>query len=79
MFTVVISEAFFNSAFYFLSTWPYDKYNAAFIESQKYYMLGFGMFVSVLCNYFLSGFTALGVCLIVSLWMLINSVIYSPI
>ena len=32
MFTVIMSEAFFNGVFYFLSTWPYDKYNAAFVE-----------------------------------------------
>lgn len=31
MFTVIVSEAFFNSAFFFLSTWPYDRYNAAFL------------------------------------------------
>ena len=79
MFAVIISEAFFNAAFFFLSTWPYDKYNAALIEKQKFYMLGYGMFVSVICNYFLSGFTSLGVCLMISLWMLINSVIFSPV
>jgi hypothetical protein len=77
--TVIVSEAFFNAAFFFLSTWPYDRYNAAFLEKEKYYLLGFGMFVSILCNYFLSGFASLGVCLIISLWMLMNSVIYSPV
>lgn len=79
MFTVIVSEAFFNAAFFFLSTWPYDRYNAAFLEKEKYYLLGFGMFVSIICNYFLSGFASLGVCLIISLWMLMNSVIYSPV
>ncbi len=79
MFTVIVSEAFFNAAFFFLSTWPYDKYNAAFLEKEKWYLLGFGMFVSIICNYFLSGFASLGVCLIISLWMLMNSVIYSPV
>lgn len=79
MFTVIVSEAFFNAAFFFLSTWPYDRYNAAFLEKERYYLLGFGMFVSIICNYFLSGFASLGVCLIISLWMLMNSVIYSPV
>lgn len=78
MFLVIISEAFFNAAFFFLTAWPYDNYNAAFLERQKYYMLGYGMFVSILCNYFLSGFTSLGVCMIISLWMLINTVVFGP-
>ena len=78
MFTVIVSEAFFNAAFFFLTAWPYDNYNAAFLEQQKYYMLGYGMFVSILCNYYLSGFTSLGVCMIISLWMLINTIVFGP-
>jgi len=79
MFTCIVSEAFFNPAFIFLTAWPYDRYNAAFLEKEKYYLLGFGMIASIICNYCLSGFASLGVGLIISLWMLINSVIYGPV
>lgn len=42
------------------------------------YMIGYGLTVSVVCNLVLSGSYATGAYLILSLWMLINSVIYSP-
>jgi len=42
------------------------------------YMIGYGFCVSVFCNYFLSGSFSTGAYLIMSLWMLINSVTYSP-
>jgi hypothetical protein len=79
MGVMVVSEAFFSATFFFLSTWPYDKYNVAFLELNIAYLTGFGMFISILGNYLLTGITSLGVCMLFSLWMLINSVLYSPV
>lgn len=75
---LVLSESFFNSAFYFLKKWPYDRYNIGFIEKNLPYMLGYGFFVSVVCNVILSGSMARGVYFIMSEWMIINCIIYSP-
>lgn len=61
-----------------MKTWPFDKYNIGFMEKNMAYMLGYGFTVSVVCNYFLSGSLSTGAYLIISLWMLINSVVYSP-
>lgn len=77
--TVIVSEAFFNSALIFLNNWPYDKFNAAFLEREKFYLLGYGMFTSIVCNCFLEGFTSLGAGIFISLWMQMNCVIYSPV
>lgn len=41
-------------------------------------MIGYGLFVSLICNYFLAGSLATGAYLVLSLWMLINSIMYSP-
>lgn len=75
---LILSESFFNGVFYFMKTWPFDKYNIGFMEKNMSYMVGYGFTVSVVCNYFLSGSMATGAYLVLSLWMLINSVIYSP-
>lgn len=61
-----------------MKTWPFDKYNIGFMEKNISYMIGYGLTVSFVCNYCLSGSYATGAYLIMSLWMLINSVIYSP-
>ena len=61
-----------------MKTWPFDKYNIGFMEKNMSYMIGYGFTVSVVCNYFLSGPFSTGAYLIMSLWMLINSVLYSP-
>lgn len=61
-----------------MKTWPFDKYNIGFMEKNMSYMVGYGFTVSVVCNLVLTGSYATGSYLILSLWMLINSVIYSP-
>lgn len=61
-----------------MKTWPFDKYNIGFMERNMSYMVGYGFTVSVVCNLVLAGSYATGAYLILSLWMLINSVIYSP-
>jgi len=77
-FLFILSESFFNGVFYFMKTWPFDKYNIGFMEKNMSYMIGYGLTVSFVCNYVLSGSFSTGAYLIMSLWMLINSVIYSP-
>jgi hypothetical protein len=61
-----------------MKTWPFDKYNIGFMEKNIAYMIGYGFTVSLICNYVLSGPFSTGAYLIMSLWMLINSVVYSP-
>jgi hypothetical protein len=61
-----------------MKTWPFDKFNIGFMEKNMAYMIGYGFTVSVVCNYVLSGSLSTGAYLIMSLWMLINSVVYSP-
>ena len=75
---IIISESFFNSAFYFLKKWPYDRYNVAFLEHNLPYMLGYGLFVSIVCNWILIGTWARGAYFLISQWMMINCVIFSP-
>lgn len=75
---LLISEAFFNSAFYFLKKWPYDRYNIGFIEKNLAYMLGYGFFVSLVCNVLLSGEWARGMYFLISQWMIINCILFSP-
>lgn len=41
-------------------------------------MLGYGFFISFICNFLLSGVFATAAYLLISLWMLINTIIYSP-
>lgn len=41
-------------------------------------MLGYGFFVSFICNVVLSGNLALAVFFLISLWMMINCQLYSP-
>lgn len=77
-FLLILSESFFNGVFYFMKTWPFDKYNIGFMEKNMSYMIGYGLFVSLVCNYFLAGSLATGAYLVLSLWMLINSIMYSP-
>ena len=61
-----------------MKTWPFDKYNIGFMEKNMSYMIGYGLIVSLICNYFLAGPLATGAYLVLSLWMLINSIMYSP-
>ena len=75
---LLISESFFNSAFYFLKKWPYDRYNIGFIERNLPYMLGYGFFVSLVCNVMLSGDLARGAYFLISQWMIINCLLYGP-
>lgn len=78
MFLLILSESFFNGVFYFMKTWPFDKYNIGFMEKNLSYMIGYGLVVSLICNYLLAGSLATGAYLVLSLWMLINSIMYSP-
>jgi hypothetical protein len=41
-------------------------------------MMGYGFFVTMVCNLFFEGSVAQGVYFTFSLWMLINCVVYSP-
>ena len=41
-------------------------------------MLGYGFFVSFICNVCLSGNLALAVFFLISLWMMINCQLYTP-
>lgn len=41
-------------------------------------MLGYGFVVSFICNLLLSGIYSTAAYLIISLWMLINTIVYSP-
>ena len=75
---LVISESFFNSTFYFLKKWPYDRYNIAFMERNLPYMLGYGLVVSIVCNVVLKGIFSSAAYFILSQWMIINCVIFSP-
>lgn len=40
--------------------------------------MGYGFVVSVACNYVFTGSYATGAYLLLSLWMIINTVVYSP-
>ena len=75
---LVISESFFNSAFYFLKKWPYDNYNIGYIEKNLPYMLGYGFSVSLVCNVFFKGIWSSAAYFLISQWMLINCVLFSP-
>ena len=75
---LLLSESFFNSAFYFLKLWPYDKYNIGFMERYWAYMLGYGFFVSLVCNFILGGSLARGAYFLISLWMIINCILHGP-
>ncbi len=75
---LIVSESFFNGAFYFLQNWPYDVFNVGFIEKNFAYMLGYGFVISFICNYFLEGVYATAAYMIISIWMLINTIVYSP-
>ena len=75
---LIVLESFFNGAFYFLQNWPYDVFNVGFIEKNFPYMFGYGFVISVICNYFLEGIYATAAYLIISLWMLINTIVFSP-
>ncbi len=78
IFLLILSESFFNGVFYFMKKWPFDKYNIGFMEKNMSYLVGYGLTVSLICNYFLNGSYATGAYLLLSLWMIINTVIYSP-
>lgn len=75
---LLISESFFNSTFYFLKNWPYDRFNVAFLEKQLPYMLGYGFFVSFVTNILFTGDIGRGLYFMISQWMIINAVVYSP-
>lgn len=75
---LMISESFFNSAFYFLKKWPYDRFNVAFMEKNIAYMLGYGFFISFVCNVCLSGDFSRGAYFVLSQWMIINCLLFSP-
>ena len=75
---LIVLESFFNGAFYYLQNWPYDVFNVGFIEKNFAYMFGYGFVISVICNYFLEGIYATAAYLIISLWMLINTIVFSP-
>lgn len=78
MLLLILSESFFNGVFYFMKTWPFDKYNIGFMEKNKSYMMGYGFVVSLACNYLFTASYATGAYLLFSLWMIINTVVYSP-
>jgi hypothetical protein len=61
-----------------MKTWPFDKFNIGFMEKNMSYMIGYGFTVSLVCNYLLTGSYATGAYLLLSLWMIINTIIYSP-
>ena len=75
---LAIMDCFFNTAFYYFSKWPYDRYNVAFLEAHMPYAVGFGSFVSILTDALLPSSVAVGAYLILSQWMIINALYFSP-
>ena len=75
---LAIMDCFFNTAFYYFSKWPYDRYNVAFLEANMSYAVGFGAFVSILTDALLPSSVAVGSYLILSQWMIINALCFSP-
>lgn len=77
---LIISEGFFNGIFFFLRKWPYDEFNIGFIERKWAYLVGYGMFISFVCNYVFMNDTLLsnGAYLMLSVWMIVNMAVSSP-
>ena len=75
---LAIMDCFFNTAFYFFCKWPYDRYNVAFLEVHMSYSVGFGAFVSILTDALLPSSVSVGAYLILSQWMIINALCFSP-
>ena len=75
---LLVSESFFNSIFYFLKKYPYDRYNIGFIEKNAAYMFGYGFFVSFVCNVCLTGDFSRAAYFVISQWMIINCILHSP-
>lgn len=75
---LAIMDCFFNTAFYYFSKWPYDKYNVAFLEANMSYAIGFGAFVSILTDALLPSSVSVGAYLLLSQWMIINALCFSP-
>jgi|JI6StandDraft_1071083.scaffolds.fasta_scaffold06312_4 hypothetical protein len=77
---LIISESFFNGIFFFLRKWPYDEYNIGFIERKWAYLTGYGLFISVVCNYLLADNPLIsnGAYLLLSVWKIVNMTVSSP-
>lgn len=77
---LIFSESFFNGIFFFLRKWPYDEYNIGFIEKKWAYLTGFGLVISVVCNYLLASnaLVSNGAYLLLSVWMIVNMTVSSP-
>ena len=77
---LILSEAFFNGIFYFIRKWPYDEFNIGFFERKWAYLTGYGLVVSVVCNYLFQDFPLLsnGAYFLMSLWLIINMIVSSP-
>ena len=75
---LVTMDCFFNTALYFFRKWPYDKYNVAFLESHLAYSMGFGLFVSFMANIVLPASLSISGFLLISQWMIINAIIFTP-
>ena len=77
---LIISESYFNGIFFFLRKWPYDEFNVGFIERKWAYLTGYGLFISIVCNYLLAGnpLVSNGGYLLLSVWMIVNMAVSSP-
>jgi hypothetical protein len=77
---LIIWESFFNGIFFFLRKWPYDEFNIGFIERKWAYLTGYGLFISIVCNYiFVSNpLISTGMYLLLSVWLIVNMAVSSP-
>lgn len=77
---LVLSEGFFNGIFYFIRKWPYDDFNIGFFEKNWAYLTGFGLSVSIFCNYIFQDNTLLsnGAYFVLTPYLIINMIVSSP-
>lgn len=77
---LIISESYFNGIFFFLRKWPYDEYNVGFMEKSWAYLTGFGLAISIICNYLFASNNLLstGFYFLLSVWMIVNMTVSSP-
>lgn len=77
---LILSEGFFNGIFYFIRKWPYDDFNIGFFEKKWAYLTGYGLSVSILCNYVFQDSPLLsnGAYFLFSPSLIINMILSSP-
>lgn len=77
---LILSEGFFNGIFYFIRKWPYDDFNIGFFEKKWAYLTGYGLTISIICNYVFQNYPLLsnGAYFLLSPYLIINMIVSSP-